>query len=997
MATTLTGSGELTYLSFPIEKTETTAEGDLLVYGKATDGSVDSDGQIVDMGWSAKALQEWLESAGNVRVQHQAQRDPAGKGLEVEYGTDGHYVKSLIVEPVAKRLVEKGVLTAYSVGISRPVIEPDVTGRARGGVIKGGQLVELSLVDRPANKNCGIQLVKSADGGGAEWVGKVWGDELLTKDQGSTTTPLTATADPEDAPEYEGKPEPGTEPTDVTEPTGATKSASVSLELPEDITVGFSPADLAKVIAHRNGGSDGGNEVEAVAEADLEKKKLRAAERKKIPTGQFAYVSPDGERKLPIHDESHVRNALSRFNQTHFHSPEAKASAGRKIRAAARRMGIDVSEGSNVAEATSKAADAESREEGGAFEGAAPPFDGRKPKKKKAGGNKSLAGASAEDLLAALAALGKTSTVRCDVCKDTGMVDGQKCMKCMGMGKAADADPDAAAKAIARMDRDDHDVDSDSDEDDKGTDKAQRNWPTPADGVTGMHAEPVPMHKEPDGSDIEEFEEDARMTDGDREAPSRLEQQIKGNPADERDAALMFKSLGVPQQLGILHDLCCPAYEPAVVGKMYPDAELSGLDIQFFADKAMDMAASATLEEAAKAAKLWTHARTLKSVDEIMIAELRAEAHKAFRDANPGPGSAPTPGTISPQKYKRPYISGGHAAESAAPHAGQPKGSIPSGQITADQYTRGFLTEGHESDSPGNKSATGVPMRVDYVPTIRENARQAMTAMHDHIAQTFPDVCGMELSGDAHEITSRPVPVPAGTPAPSGMHVVGQAHKGAVEPDVEKAQKKLRRKLGKRVLAGRMTVDEARGKLGRAMAQKAGGQTALGVTGAGAMAGSGMKSESEPAATAVADAAAPAAPDVSKAAGIVQPDLVKSAVAEALAPVLAQLLKSETALAEQADALEKQRELLKKQSKMLDAIAGSPDTSIEPFRGLAGRPPMNTSQRPAGAATVAEIAERTQAMMLRELETQFRTSPDPAQREAAWQSIKKMRGLSQSL
>mgnify|MGYP003337320331 CR=1 FL=1 len=48
MAATLTPDGELTYFSFPIEKSEETADGDLIVYGKATDGTVDSDLQIVD-------------------------------------------------------------------------------------------------------------------------------------------------------------------------------------------------------------------------------------------------------------------------------------------------------------------------------------------------------------------------------------------------------------------------------------------------------------------------------------------------------------------------------------------------------------------------------------------------------------------------------------------------------------------------------------------------------------------------------------------------------------------------------------------------------------------------------------------------------------------------------------------------------------------------------------------------------------------------------------
>jgi len=43
-------------------------------------------------------------------------------------------------------------LAAYAIGIANPVIERDPTGRARGGIIKGGQIVELSLVDRHATE-----------------------------------------------------------------------------------------------------------------------------------------------------------------------------------------------------------------------------------------------------------------------------------------------------------------------------------------------------------------------------------------------------------------------------------------------------------------------------------------------------------------------------------------------------------------------------------------------------------------------------------------------------------------------------------------------------------------------------------------------------------------------------------------------------------------------------------------------------------------------------
>ena len=63
---------------------------------------------------------------------------------------------------------------------------------------------------------------------------------------------------------------------------------------------------------------------------------------------QFAYVDSDGGEHLPIHDESHVRNAIARFNQTDFESDAAKERARKKILRAAGRHGIEVDEDSNV-------------------------------------------------------------------------------------------------------------------------------------------------------------------------------------------------------------------------------------------------------------------------------------------------------------------------------------------------------------------------------------------------------------------------------------------------------------------------------------------------------------------------------------------------------------------------------------------------------------------------------------------------------------------------
>jgi uncharacterized membrane protein len=75
---------------------------------------------------------------------------------------------------------------------------------------------------------------------------------------------------------------------------------------------------------------------------------LSEQDRDDLRTDQFAYVDRDGGEHLPIHDESHVRNAISRYNQTEFESKAAQERARKRILAAAERHGIDVDEDSNV-------------------------------------------------------------------------------------------------------------------------------------------------------------------------------------------------------------------------------------------------------------------------------------------------------------------------------------------------------------------------------------------------------------------------------------------------------------------------------------------------------------------------------------------------------------------------------------------------------------------------------------------------------------------------
>lgn len=68
--------------------------------------------------------------------------------------------------------------------------------------------------------------------------------------------------------------------------------------------------------------------------------KLSARERATLPDRAFAYIGDDGRRRLPIHDEAHVRNALARFDRVAFPDDDARDHARRRLLQAAKRYGI---------------------------------------------------------------------------------------------------------------------------------------------------------------------------------------------------------------------------------------------------------------------------------------------------------------------------------------------------------------------------------------------------------------------------------------------------------------------------------------------------------------------------------------------------------------------------------------------------------------------------------------------------------------------------------
>ena len=71
--------------------------------------------------------------------------------------------------------------------------------------------------------------------------------------------------------------------------------------------------------------------------------KLKEAAREKIPATKFAFPK---QRKEPLENASHVRNAAARFNQVQGVTEAERRAAWKRIQSAAKRYGVGL-EGSD--------------------------------------------------------------------------------------------------------------------------------------------------------------------------------------------------------------------------------------------------------------------------------------------------------------------------------------------------------------------------------------------------------------------------------------------------------------------------------------------------------------------------------------------------------------------------------------------------------------------------------------------------------------------------
>lgn len=69
--------------------------------------------------------------------------------------------------------------------------------------------------------------------------------------------------------------------------------------------------------------------------------KLSNEERNNLNKGAFAFPK---ERKEPLENASHVRNAIARFNQVKGVSDDERDAAWKRIKGAAKKFDVEVSE-----------------------------------------------------------------------------------------------------------------------------------------------------------------------------------------------------------------------------------------------------------------------------------------------------------------------------------------------------------------------------------------------------------------------------------------------------------------------------------------------------------------------------------------------------------------------------------------------------------------------------------------------------------------------------
>lgn len=132
-----------------------------MVWGYASTGALDLDGEIIKVSAIKAALPDYLEW-GNIREMHTA--SAVGVAAETAMDDKGLWLGAHISDDTAWRKCKPTTLADGT------VLGPVYKGFSIGGAVRRKvgmtieelQLIEISLVDRPANPECRIEMVKGA-------------------------------------------------------------------------------------------------------------------------------------------------------------------------------------------------------------------------------------------------------------------------------------------------------------------------------------------------------------------------------------------------------------------------------------------------------------------------------------------------------------------------------------------------------------------------------------------------------------------------------------------------------------------------------------------------------------------------------------------------------------------------------------------------------------------------------------------------------------------
>jgi hypothetical protein len=289
----------ISYAWAPITKSEEQDDGTIVVHGPAATSEIDRDRQRLDQGWLDEALPRWLAPAsssgtagagGAVREQHDPKR-AVGVGIGLSKADDGrHYLTARIVDPVAVKKIKHGVLKGFSVGIKNPRVEMGKTD-APNGLVTGGDIIEVSVCDSPANGSCYFQMAK-ADAAGS--LALIEDPHVIEKADSPDTFGLPAEL-------YDRLAAPVKEALTRLADSGA--AVSVDAIKADDATSGIASPSL---VIRMQGAPVSEELLRGLINAELGKADLSAAGRKKAATSGAAM--PDGS--YPITTKADLRKAV---------------------------------------------------------------------------------------------------------------------------------------------------------------------------------------------------------------------------------------------------------------------------------------------------------------------------------------------------------------------------------------------------------------------------------------------------------------------------------------------------------------------------------------------------------------------------------------------------------------------------------------------------------------------------------------------------------------